>query len=420
VLAATSFYPEGGGQVGDRGEIVTPTGRFQVDDTQGFGDVIVHFGGVLEGAVGADEAARALVDGEWRLGSQRNHTATHLLHAALRSILGTHVRQAGSYVGPDRLRFDYTHPEAPSGEQLRTVQRLVNAKVREDIRRETLELPYEAAIDRGAIAFFEDRYTSAVRVVEYCEVAHEDHHGHGEHDHTHYGAHEDHGAGCFSRELCGGTHLTSTGQVGILQLVSDSSIGAGLRRIEAVTGPEAERLIEERADLVSDLALRLRVLPSEIVARIDSLEEQLAEERRRLEQQRREASADAADRLLESAIAVGSVKVLGALVEAESGEDLRAMADRLRRQLGSAVVVLGATIDGRPSLLAAATDDAVAQGVRADELVRAGADLIGGRGGGRPNLAQAGGRDASRLSEAIDVAQQAAKDRLASAQGSES
>jgi alanyl-tRNA synthetase len=448
VLAATSFYPEGGGQVGDRGEIVTPTGRFRVDDTQRFGEVIVHAGAVLEGAVGTNEAARAVVDREWRLGSQRNHTATHLLHAALRSVLGTHVRQAGSFVGPDRLRFDYTHPEAPSTDELRAVQRLVNAKVRDDIRRETLELPYDAAIERGAIAFFEDRYTSTVRVVEYCELPREEGSGHhgdadGAHDHGAHADHQGHTAGCFSRELCGGTHLTSTGGVGILQVVSDSSIGAGLRRIEAVTGPEAERLIEERADLVGGLALRFKVPPSEVVGRIDALEEQLAEERRRLEQQRREANMARADRLmtgagsvdlgsltvsgsgnvngpgpdsqvapgLPSLTAAGSAAVVGGLVEVESSDDLRAMADRLRR-LGSPVVVLGAVIDGRPSLLVAATDDAVERGVRADELVRAGAELIGGRGGGRPNLAQAGGRDASRLGEAIEAAKQLATTRL--------
>ncbi|MSP22419.1 MAG: alanine--tRNA ligase [Dehalococcoidia bacterium] len=411
VLAATSFYPEGGGQVGDRGEIVTATGRFRVDDTMRFGDVIVHAGAVLEGAIGANAAARAQVDRQWRLGSQRNHTATHLLHAALRSVLGTHVRQAGSYVGPDRLRFDYTHPEAPTAEELHAVQRLVNAKVRDDIRRETLELPYDAAIERGAIAFFEDRYTSTVRVVEYCELPDAEHpNDHG--DGTHHHADHQHSAVCFSRELCGGTHLPSTGQVGILQVVSDSSIGAGLRRIEAVTGPEAERLIEERADLVNGLALRFRVPAAEVTGRIDLLEAQLAEERRRLEQQRREASAGAADRLLEAATVVGGVQVLGALVEADSSDDLRAMADRLRHQFGSAVVVLGADIAGRPALLVAVTDDVVARGVRADELVRAGAELIGGRGGGRPNLAQAGGRDASRLADAIEVARKLADARL--------
>ncbi|MFN8639060.1 MAG: alanine--tRNA ligase [Dehalococcoidia bacterium] len=360
ILAATALYPEGGGQVGDRGDIVTPTGHFSVEDTQRYGDVIVHAGAVIEGAIGVGEPARASADREWRLGSMRNHTATHLLHAALRSILGTHVRQAGSYVGPDRLRFDYTHPEAPAAETLRAVQRLVNAKVRDDIRRETLELPFNDAIERGAIAFFEDRYTANVRMVEYCELPHEDHsHGpEGEHSHDEHGL-EHHEAACFSRELCGGTHLHSTGQVGVFQIVSDSSIGAGLRRLEAVTGTEAERLLEERADVVGALAQRFRVPSSEIWGRIDALEAQLAEANRRIEEQRRAASSGAADELVARAEAIGDVRLLGATVEAESGDQLREMADRLRRQLGSAVVILGANAGGRPSLLVAATDDVV-------------------------------------------------------------
>ncbi len=245
VLRQTSFYPEGGGQVGDRGDLVTPEGRFVVDDTQRYGEAIAHLGNVAEGHIAVGDAVESQVSAQWRTGSARNHTGTHLLHAALRSVLGEHVRQAGSYVGPDRLRFDYTHPESPTAEQLRTVQRLVNARVRDDIERETIELPYEDAIARGAIAFFEDRYAANVRMVEYCET------------HAHNAGHH-HGGECFSRELCGGTHLHSTGGVGMLQIVSDSSIGAGLRRIEAVTGPEAERYLEERLDLVecADAALQ--------------------------------------------------------------------------------------------------------------------------------------------------------------------
>ncbi|MSQ42540.1 MAG: alanine--tRNA ligase, partial [Dehalococcoidia bacterium] len=228
VLRATPLYPEGGGQVGDRGEIVTAGGRFAVEDTQRYGETIVHFGRALDGTLVAGDEATACVDGARRLDTARNHTGTHLLHAALRSVLGTHVRQAGSYVGPDRLRFDYTHPEAPTEEQLQAIQRIVNAKVRADIESATFELEYDEAIARGAIAFFEDRYAARVRMVEYCDSR-----GHAP------GAHI---AQCYSRELCGGTHLHATGQVGMLLIVADSSIGAGLRRIEAVTGAAAERL----------------------------------------------------------------------------------------------------------------------------------------------------------------------------------
>lgn len=198
----------------------------------------------------------------------------------------------------------------------------------------------------------------------------------------------------------------------MFQIVSDSSIGAGLRRLEAVTGPEAERLIEERADTVAALAQRFRVPAGEIGGRIDALEAQLTDAQRRIEEQRRAASSGAADTLVDRAEDIGGVRVLGAVVEAESSDDLRAMADRLRRQLGSAVVILGAAPEGRPALLVAATDDVVERGVRADEVVREGAASIGGRGGGRPNLAQAGGRDASKLAEAVEVATRRVRELL--------
>ena len=402
VLAATTFYPEGGGQVGDRGEVITGDGRFRVDDTKQYGDAIAHLGEVVEGAIAVGDRAESRVDPELRANSARNHTATHLLHAALRSILGSHVRQAGSYVGPDHLRFDYTHPEAPAAEQLREIQRLVNARVREDIARETIEFPYEEAIERGAIAFFEDRYATRVRVVEYCQSR-----GHG-HEQPHSG----HG-GCFSRELCGGTHLDSTGQVGSLQITSDTSIGAGLRRIEAVTGAEAERFVEHRLDVVSELAHRFRVPAEEVLERVTVLEEQLAAERRHASELAQRASSEVADDLVASAEECDGVRVLVARVETDSADALRPLADRLRERLGSAFITLGAEVDGRPLLLAAATSDVAERGLRADEIVREAAALIGGGGGGRPQLAQAGGRDLSKLDAALDVARRAARERLA-------
>ena len=397
VLAASTFYPDGGGQIGDQGEVITPSGRFHVDDTRRFGDAIVHIGKVSEGAIATSESAESRVDPEFRQGSMRNHTATHLLHAALREILGTHVRQAGSYVGPDRLRFDYTHPEAPTREQFSQIQRLVNDKVREDIERETLVLPYDEAIGRGAMAFFEDKYTDQVRVVEYCEA-----HGHG----------QQHSSQCFSREFCGGTHVHSTGQVGRLQIVSDSSIGAGMRRIEALTGPEADEYIEQRLDALDELAQRFKVPANEVGDRVAALEEQLAVARRRAEEAAQQASAGQADDLIDSAEAIDGVQVLVARVEVESADAMRPMVDRLRQQLGTAFVALAAEIDGRPMFIAAATDDVVERGLRADEIVREAAKITGGGGGGRPQLAQAGGRDSTKLDEALEAARVAVRERL--------
>ena len=405
VLPQTPFYAESGGQVGDRGELVGPGGRFRVDDTQQLGGAIVHRGEVAEGALAVGDAVEARVDAAWRTGCRRNHTATHLLHAALRQVLGQHVRQAGSLVAPDRLRFDYSHPQAPTAEELRDVQRIVHAKIREDIAQQTLELPYEEAIARGAIAFFEDRYAADVRMVEYCEAR-----GHTDHDHTPY----DHTPQCFSRELCGGTHLHSTGAVGSFVVVADSSIGAGLRRIEALSGQEAERYIEERLELVGALAQRFKVPPAQLPARIDALEEQLAEERRRARRQSASESLGAADALLEQAELLDGVRVLVARVEAESQDALRAMGDRLREQLGSAFVLLGGVIEAKPALLALASDDVVERGLRADELVKLAGAVVGGGGGGRPGSAQAGGRDPGRLDEALEVARRVARERLGS------
>ena len=402
VLTATSFYPEGGGQVGDRGEVVTPGGRFRVDDTQQYGGAIAHVGEVTEGAIAVGEAAEARVDPEFRRGSARNHTATHLLHAALRRVLGGHVRQAGSYVGPERLRFDYTHSEAPRSDQLRAIQRLVNAKIRDDIRRETLELPYEEAIERGAIAFFEDRYTTRVRMVEYCES----------HDQGHDGSAPGDGGECFSRELCGGTHLRSTGQVGSLQIVGDSSIGAGLRRIEAVTGIAAEEFVDQRLDVLRELSQRFKVPADEVPERVTALEQQLLEERGRRTALEGRASVDVADELLSQAEDVAGVRVLVARVEVDSADALRPLADRLRERLGSAFITLGAEVEERPLLLAAVTADVIERGLPADEVIRSVAPIIGGGGGGSPRLAQAGGRELSKLDAALDAAREAARERL--------
>ncbi len=401
VLAETPFYPEGGGQVGDRGEIRTESGVFEVQDTHRYAGAIVHIGVMRSGSIeqGVGLTAQATVDAARRVDTARNHTATHLLHAALRSVLGTHVRQAGSYVGPDRLRFDYTHPEAPTDAERRQIQGIVAQKVRADIRSATFELEYQEAMDRGAIAFFEDRYTDRVRMVEYCDSRGLD----PEHRHT---------SECYSRELCGGTHLDSTGQVGSFVVVSDTSIGAGLRRIEALTGAAAGAYIEGRLAVLDDLARHFRVPAEEVPERIEALEQSLEEARKRAQEASRRASASAADDLVGQATEVGGAQLLVARVTAEDAGALRPMVDRLRQQLRSSFIVLAADIDGKPNFIAGATDDLVARGVRADEVVKIAAGIAGGGGGGRPQLAQAGGRDASKIDEALAAAREAATSRL--------
>tara|TARA_B100000700_G_scaffold330583_1_gene457587 strand:- start:6400 stop:9132 length:2733 start_codon:yes stop_codon:yes gene_type:complete len=386
ILESTSFYPEGGGQIGDHGEIITTTGKFSVEDTQKFGDAIVHFGQMLEGNIATGNDVETRVNSEFRLGAMRNHTATHLLHSALRKELGTHVKQAGSYVGPDRLRFDYTHPEAPTHENLQSIQALVNEKVRDDIVGSTFVLPYDEAIERGAVAFFEDKYQDQVRVVEYCVTPH---------------SHSTE-AGCFSSEFCGGTHIHSTGQIGRMQIVSESSIGAGLRRIEAVTGPEAEALITNRMNTLDLLVQKFKVPIEDLPQRINSLEDQLNTERKRVEETLTTIAKIHADELVKSTTQSDSTSIIVEFLDSGSVETSRLIVDRIRSQLDNVFVCIATEVDSKPFLMTASSKTAIENGLKADVLVRFAANICGGSGGGRAEFAQAGGKELSQIQEALD------------------
>jgi len=385
ILEATSFYPEGGGQIGDRGEIITSTGKFYVEDTQKFGDSIIHFGQMIEGKINTGVEVESRVNSNFRLGTMRNHTATHLLHAALRKELGTHVKQAGSYVGPDRLRFDYSHPEAPTYENLQSIQALVNEKIRDDIVGSTFVLPYDEAVKRGAVAFFEDKYQDQVRVVEYCIT---------QHNHSTE-------TGCFSSEFCGGTHIHSTGQIGRMQIVSESSIGAGLRRIEAITGPEAEIYITARLNTLDLLVQKFKVPVEDLHQRIDSLEDQLNIERKRVESTLATIAKIHADELVELVDQNDSTPIIIELLESGSVETLKLIVDRIRSQLDNVFVCVGTEIDSKPFFMSASSGAAITRGLRADDLVRFTAAICGGSGGGRAEFAQAGGKELAQMKEAL-------------------
>jgi alanyl-tRNA synthetase len=394
VLLETPFYAEGGGQVGDTGEIVALGSRVRVDDTQAAAEgLIVHRGTVVEGRIAVNDAVRAAVDGDKRRNSQRNHTATHLLHAALREVLGQHVRQAGSLVAPDRLRFDFTHIEATKPEEVAAVQRLVNEKIREDIEVHAHIEPYDDAIAGGAIALFGEKYTADVRVVGICEPAPEE-------------------PRCFSKELCGGTHVHRTGEIGTFIIESEGSIGSGLRRIEARTGALADDWVVEQQAKLARLARSLGATPADLEARVDALRSELDAERRRAQQLERQAGRSQVDTLLAGAEQVDGASVVVAQVPAGSAESLREMGDLLRDRLGSAVVVLGTVVDGRPSFIAMVTKD-LTDRVHAGNLVKRVAAVAGGGGGGRPDMAQAGGKDAGKLDQALGVAREAARESLA-------
>ena len=393
VLDRTPFYPEGGGQVGDAGVLRGEGVQIEVSDARAYGDVIAHIGKVAAGSVSVGEEVEAVVDRSRRRDTARNHTATHLLHAALREVLGDHVRQAGSLVAPDHLRFDYTQPEAPAGGQLREVQRLVQARIRDDIPVATSEMPYEAALQTGAMAIFGERYDTDVRVVEICDP-------------------EPHVHDCFSKELCGGTHVPATGVVGAFQIVSDASIGSGVRRIEALTGAAAEEWISGRIDALDELAQSVRATPETAAAKVEQLREEAAELRRRLNQAEQQAGASAARDLAANPADVGGVAVVAGRVEVESAEALRRAGDEVRNILGEGVVVLGAVAGERPLFVAMATAGAVGRGVHAGNLIREIAKIAGGGGGGKPDMAQAGGRDAAKLDEALGAAADAVRRQL--------
>ena len=380
VLVQTPFYPEGGGQVGDAGELVGPEGRIEVHDTQEvMPDVIVHFGKVAEGTVAAGDTADAHVDPVRREDTARNHTATHLLHAALRQVLGPHVRQAGSLVAPDRLRFDFSHVEAMTPDDIEQVQLLVNEKIRQNATVHGSQDTYTGAIQRGALAFFGDKYDETVRLIEIANGA------------------------TFSFEVCGGTHVHHTGELGAVYILGESSIGAGMRRIEAVSGRAAEKLVLERFRREEAVAQALHTTLPDLESRVGSLLDEIDQLRRANEQLERKNSLRDAEGLLAQKQDVDGVSVLAARVAVSSVDGLREIGDWLRDKLGSGVVVLGSVVNGQAVLVAMVTPDLVSRGVSASEIARGAAKAIGGGGGGRPDVAQAGGRKTDKLGEALGL-----------------
>ena len=367
ILSETPFYGEMGGQVGDTGEIRGPKGRFLVTNTirsQAQPEIIVHQGRVVSGSFTVGDEVEANVDKERRLDIACNHTATHLLQSALRQVLGRHVEQRGSLVAPERFRFDFSHLTALTREQIARVNRIVNEMVRQNLKVSAEDMPYKKAIDEGAIALFDEKYGDKVRVIKIGEPA-------------------------VSAELCGGTHVAATGEIGLFYIISESSIGAGLRRIEAVTGRGAEAYLNERlADLQKNA---------------DNLEAELDNMRKQVLSLERELARLRAESLLAQAEVIKGVRVLIARVPSSRLEILREMSDFIRDKLKSAVVVLGTVYEDKPTFLAAVTQDLVAKGYNAGEIVKQVAQVTGGGGGGKPDMAQAGGKQKDKLDEALKL-----------------
>ena len=383
-LPESPFYPEGGGQVSDSGVVETPSATARVVDVYRLGDDQALALDLESGDLQPGEPARALVDRDVRLATMCNHTATHLLHAALRHTLGTHVRQAGSYVGPDKLRFDFTHGERLSAAEATQVEELVNAWVVQNHPVFAVQTTREQAESLGAMALFGEKYGDVVRMVEIEEV---------------------------SRELCGGTHVGTTAEIGLFHLTTETSSAANVRRIEAVTGPAGVDLFRRRTEDLREIASLLRVPEDQVTTAVRKLQDQLKELRKGGDSP--SLDANAANRLAESATEIGGIRVIVEPVEGVDQRSLNALADAVRQKLGDAAVVLGSAADGKVQLVANFAPAAIERGLKAGEIVKAAAQVAGGGGGGRDNLAQAGGRDPEKLPDALATARVAIERALA-------
>ncbi|WP_290647810.1 alanine--tRNA ligase [Aquisalimonas sp.] len=384
VLDRTPFYAESGGQVGDRGVLTAAGVRFEVEDTVRQGEAIGHLGVVCQGAIEPGQTLRATVDAERRAATQLNHTATHLLHAVLRERLGTHVHQKGSLVAPDRLRFDFSHPEPIDREELTRIEQIVNARIRMNETADIRVMPYRQAIDMGAMALFGEKYGDVVRVVRFGEL---------------------------TTELCGGTHVQRTGDIGLFKIVDEGGVAAGVRRIEAITGARAVEWVEAQTAAVGRVAEMLRASPENIQVRLEQLLERNRLAEKELERLKQKLSSQAGGDLVGSAVDVNGIQVVASMLEGGDAKSLRDTVDQLKNRLVSAAVVL-ATVEGEKVRLVAGVTSDLTDRVKAGDLVNAVAEQVGGRGGGRPDMAQAGGTQPERLPDAMKSVPEWVRERL--------
>lgn len=375
ILDHTPFYAESGGQVGDTGFLTLGENRFEVQDTVKVGNAFAHKG-IAHGAIQLNERVHAEIDTERRQAIIKNHSATHILHAALRKVLGEHVTQKGSLVDPDKLRFDFSHFEAVTSDELRTIERMVNAEIRRNAVRETELMPIEEAKAKGAMALFGEKYDDEVRVVTLGE---------------------------FSTELCGGVHVDQTGDIGLFKITSEQGIAAGVRRIEAVTGEAAIVYTEQQADLISNIAGLVKTDSNSVTDKVQQMIQRSKQLEKEIEQLKQKLASQAGSDLLSQAVEINGTKVLVAALENGEAKALRGMVDELKNKIGSGIIVLGLAADSKVSLIAGVTKDLTGT-VKAGELVNVAAQEVGGKGGGRPDMAQAGGSQPENLAKALETA----------------
>jgi alanyl-tRNA synthetase len=384
VTAATPFYAESGGEVSDTGTISIPeTGaELRVTGmTKPVPGLAVHLGEVVQGEITLGEEARLVVDNGRRADIRRNHTATHILHRELRTRLGTHVTQQGSLVAPDRLRFDFSHEQAVDSETLAEIETAINQAILANYPVKVDYMRQQEALNMGAMALFGEKYGEIVRTITIG--------GNGD--------------GAYSMELCGGLHVSETNDIGMFRFVHEGAVAAGVRRVEAVTGRGAQEMIAERLSVLDRLTRKLNAPIGEIENRLAALQEENKSLHKQLEQAQLRLALVQFDAVMMQAQDVDGTRVLGARIDGVEVEALRELADRFRDRVGSGVAVLGTVHEGKPVLVTAVTKDLIARGVKAGDIVREVAKIVGGGGGGRPDMAQAGGRDASKIGEALDA-----------------
>lgn len=386
VLDNTTFYPEGGGQVGDCGLITNGNLVLEVLNTKkGANNSIKHIGIIKSGIISNGDKVKTLVDRETRIAAARNHSATHLLHKALKEVLGDHVNQAGSLVTPERLRFDITHFEAISNEELKVIEEKVNNVILSSLDIKCDIMNIKEAKEKGATALFGEKYGDEVRVVS---------------------------MGDYSTELCGGTHLTNTSQVGMFKILSEGGVAAGVRRIEAITGKAVYEYLKERDGIISEVCVNLKSKEDNLIQRISSLLEENKNLSKELHDMKAKMSLQSADSIFDSKVEVNGVNLITNKFEGMDMDTLRETADNLRDKLGSGVVVLANVVDDKINFVVTATKDVLDKGIHSGNIVREVAKIAGGKGGGRPNMAQAGANDVSKVDQALSYASEVIKTQV--------
>ena len=385
ILKETPFYAESGGQVGDIGFIKNDNFIGEITDTKYANNTIIHLIKVKKGSIGIGNRVFAQVDEKNRKNIMRNHSATHLLHQALKEVLGEHVNQAGSIVLPNRLRFDFTHFEAVNPKELKEVERIVNEKILEDLKVKTIETTLEESRNMGVIGLFEDKYKDQVRVVQ---------------------------MGDFSKELCGGTHVENTGNIGLFKIVSESSIASGIRRIEAITGEGVYRYLNEIEENLDNLSNILKTNRNELVDRVENLTEELKEKEREIESLKSKMALSILDEIIDSKTDVEGINLITYNVGNMDMNSLRNLGDEIKNKLGTGVIVLASVYNDKVSFVSMVTEDLVKRGLHAGNIIREVAKITGGGGGGRPDMAQAGGKDIEKIDGALDIVQNIVKEQL--------